>query len=102
MDWRETTEPLIVAFPRGSGLLGGQPVVADSARRWTSRYGGLVIIVYGIGTVDGVNEHGLAAPALYLKSTDVGSRDPPDRHCTPACRRNACSTRPAPSPRRSV
>lgn len=30
----------------------------------------------GIGTVDGLNERGLAAHALYLKSTDVGVRDP--------------------------
>ncbi|MGZ8747196.1 MAG: linear amide C-N hydrolase [Mycobacterium sp.] len=32
--------------------------------------------VYGIGTVDGFNEAGLGMHALYLKSTDVGSRDP--------------------------
>lgn len=80
MDWPESTEPLIVAFPRGQrrdgGSLAGQTVVADNPKRWISRHGSLVTTVYGIGTVDGVNEAGLAAHALYLKSTDVGPRDP--------------------------
>lgn len=31
--------------------------------------------MYGIGTVDGLNERGLAVHGLYLKSTDVGTRD---------------------------
>ncbi len=80
MDWPESTEPLIVAFPRGrrrdGGALGGEAVVAEDPLRWTSRYGSLVTTVYGIGTVDGLNEQGLGVHALYLKSTDVGPRDP--------------------------
>lgn len=80
MDWPESTEPLMVAFPRGrrrdGGALGGQPVVTENPLHWTSRYGSLVTTVYGIGTVDGLNEQGLGVHALYLKSTDVGPRDP--------------------------
>jgi penicillin V acylase-like amidase (Ntn superfamily) len=79
MDWPESTEPLIVAFPRGrqrdGGAAAGEVVVAENPLRWTSRYGSLVTTVYGIGSIDGVNEAGLAAHGLYLKSTDFGPRD---------------------------
>jgi choloylglycine hydrolase len=79
MDWPESTQPTIVAFPRGrerdGGAVAGMPVVAANPLRWTSRYASLVTTVYGIGTVDGFNEAGLGMHALYLKSTDVGVRD---------------------------
>ena len=80
MDWPESTEPLIVSFPRGhqrdGGLLVTEVVIPDNPLRWTSRFGSLVTTVYGIGTVDGMNERGLGVHALYLKATDVGPRDP--------------------------
>jgi penicillin V acylase-like amidase (Ntn superfamily) len=80
MDWPESTEPLIVAFPRGrrrdGGVAGGVPVVAENPLRWTSRYSSLVTTIYGIGTIDGINERGLGVHGLYLKSTDIGPRDP--------------------------
>ena len=80
MDWPESTEPLIVAFPRGrerdGGLVAGQTVVAQNPLRWTSRYRSLATTVYGIGTVDGLNEQGLVVHGLYLQETDFGSRDP--------------------------
>jgi len=80
MDWPESTEPLIVGFPRGrardGGLMAGEAVVADNPLRWTSTYASLATTVYGIGTVDGLNERGFAAHGLYLKSTDVGLRNP--------------------------
>jgi penicillin V acylase-like amidase (Ntn superfamily) len=80
MDWPESTEPTIVAFPRGrerdGGKVGEVVAVADNPLRWTSRYASLVTTVYGIGVVDGFNEAGLGMHALYLKSTDVGARDP--------------------------
>lgn len=80
MDWPETTEPKIVMFPRGmrrrGGLIGGQTVVAKNPLNWTSKYGSVVTSVYGIGSVDGVNEKGLAAHALYLSATSFGEGDP--------------------------
>jgi choloylglycine hydrolase len=80
MDWPESTQPIIVAFPRGRQRDGGrlltEVVVPDNPLRWTSTYGSLATTVYGIGTVDGLNERGLAVHALYLKSTDVGPRNP--------------------------
>ncbi|WP_197380170.1 linear amide C-N hydrolase [Mycolicibacterium mengxianglii] len=79
MDWPESTQPLLVAMPRGlsrhGGLLGGQTVVEDNPLTWTSRYGSLVTTIYGIGTIDGFNEQGLAAHGLYLEATDFGTRD---------------------------
>ncbi|BBY90262.1 linear amide C-N hydrolase [Mycolicibacterium tokaiense] len=78
MDWPESTQPLLVAMPRGrarnGGLLGDQ-VVDENPLTWTSRYGSLVTTIYGIGTIDGFNERGLAAHGLYLEATDFGDRD---------------------------
>lgn len=80
MDWPESTQPTIVAFPRGrerdGGKVGDVVAVPDNPLRWTSRYANLVTTVYGIGTVDGFNEAGLGIHALFLNSTDVGPRDP--------------------------
>lgn len=79
MDWPESTQPLLVAFPRGrernGGLLLTEVVVPENPLRWTSTHGSVATTVYGLGTVDGINEKGFAAHALYLKSTDVGPRD---------------------------
>ena len=80
IDWPKSTEPLVVAFPRGrerdGGAVAGQTVVAQNPLRWTSRYRSLAMTVYGIGTVDGLNERGFAAHGLNLQETDFGVRDP--------------------------
>ncbi|HYO03602.1 MAG TPA: linear amide C-N hydrolase [Mycobacterium sp.] len=82
MDWPESTEPLIVALPRGQqrdgGVMQGEVVVPENPLRWTSTYASLATTVYGtgIGTVDGLNERGLAVHGLYLSSTEVGPRRP--------------------------
>ena len=79
MDWPESTEPLIAAFPAGRDRDGIRPagLIEDpNPMRWTSRYASLVTTIYGVGTVDGLNEKGLAGHALYLGSTDFGPRDP--------------------------
>lgn len=79
MDWPESTEPLIVGFPRGRERSGINPpgILSDPhPLLWTSRYSSLVATIYGLGTVDGVNEVGLAGHALYLEATDFGPREP--------------------------
>lgn len=79
MDWPESTQPLIVAFPAGRERDGTHPtgVVSDpNPLRWTSTYSSLVTTIYGLGTVDGLNDAGLAGHALYLEATDFGPRDP--------------------------
>ena len=49
MDWPESTQPIIVAFPRGRQRDGGrlltEVVVPDNPFRWTSTYGSLVTTV---------------------------------------------------------
>lgn len=80
MDWPESTEPVLVAFPRGmardGGKAAGDVAVRDNPMRWTSKYGSLATTIYGIGTADGLNEAGLAAHMLYLNAADFGPRDP--------------------------
>ncbi|WP_445168884.1 linear amide C-N hydrolase [Mycolicibacterium sp. Dal123E01] len=79
MDWPESTQPLIVGFPRGRERDGINPpgIVSDpNPLRWTSRHASLVTTIYGLGSVDGLNEAGLAGHGLYLQETDFGPRDP--------------------------
>lgn len=49
MDWPESTEPLIVGFPRGQkrdgGLMLTEVVVPDNPLRWTSTYANLATTV---------------------------------------------------------
>jgi len=79
MDWPESTEPVLVVFPRGlerdGGKAGPETVVTENPARWTSKYGSVVTTVYGVGTADGMNEKGFAAHMLYLRATDFGPRD---------------------------
>jgi penicillin V acylase-like amidase (Ntn superfamily) len=80
MDWPESTEPVLIVAPRDyqrhGGKLGPVDVIRENALEWKSRYGSIVVSVYGVGTVDGLNEKGFAAHALYLKSTELPERDP--------------------------
>ena len=79
MDWPESTQPLIVAFPPGRQREGFAPAgIADDPNplRWTSRYASLVTTIYRVGTIDGLNDAGLAGHGLYLEATDFGTRDP--------------------------
>ena len=73
MDWPESTEPLIVAFPRGRDRDGlNPPGLAEDPDplRWTSRYGSLVTTIYGIGTVELLFPSGL--PEQYgIKTVNI-------------------------------
>lgn len=79
MDWPESTQPKLMVFPRGvardGGRVGTEIVVKDNAARWTAKFGSLVTSIYGIGTVDGLNERGLGVHMLYLNAADFGARD---------------------------
>lgn len=80
MDWPESTEPTLLIFPQGisrnGGKLAGMDIVGENPATWKSKYGSVVTTVYGIGTVDGINEEGFAVHALYLTATNYGPRDP--------------------------
>jgi penicillin V acylase-like amidase (Ntn superfamily) len=79
MDWPESTDPILTAFPRGmsrdGGRAGAAVAVAQNPAKWTSKYASLVTTIYGIGTADGFNERGLGAHMLYLSGPDFGARD---------------------------
>ena len=79
MDWPTTTEPKLMAMPRGvtrhGGMFAGQPMDLGPAFEWTAEHGSVVTSIYGIGTIDGVNENGLGVHALYLGACDFGERD---------------------------
>ncbi|MDZ5662285.1 linear amide C-N hydrolase [Nocardioides sp. zg-1308] len=79
MDWPDSTAPVLTVLPRGmerrGGEVAGTSVVGEVGAMWTSRYGSVVTTMYGVGTADGVNEHGLAAHLLYLADTNFGDRD---------------------------
>ena len=105
MDWPESTEPLIVAFPRGLERDGLNPpgIARDpNPLRWTSRYASLVTTIYGVGTVDGLNEAGLARMASTCKppiSVSAIRRNPLSQ--LPSGR-SICLTGLQPLPRRST
>ena len=80
MDWPESTEPILWFLPRGmdrdGAKCGGETVVKENPLRWSSKYASLVTAIYGVGSVDGMNEKGLGGHLLYLAKTDFGPRDP--------------------------
>ena len=57
------------AFPKGQSRDGG---AGPGSIKWTSKYGSVIASFYNIGTVDGMNDAGLVANALYLVEADYG------------------------------
>ena len=80
MDWPESTEPVLWFLPRGmdrdGAKCGGETVVKENPLHWSSKYASLITSIYGVGSVDGMNEKGLGGHLLYLAKTDFGARDP--------------------------
>lgn len=85
LDWAVDDEPDLWFFPRGTshtGDAGGGPHLDDisgtgtdrveRAHTWTSRYASLGVTMWRLGTIDGLNERGLAAHTLYLNPEDAG------------------------------
>ena len=79
MDWPESTQPMLTVFPRGmkrnGGRVGPAVVIKENPLQWTSKYGSVVVTIYGVGSVDGLNEKGLGMNLLFLTATDYGPRD---------------------------
>jgi choloylglycine hydrolase len=72
MDWAEDPGSNLYCFPRGMERDGAS---GANSLKWTSKYGSLVTSFYEGGTVDGMNEKGLVANALYLVESDYGKPD---------------------------
>ncbi len=79
MDWPVSTRPLLVISPRGQvrdgGKLGPTVLDVDNPLCGSSIYGNIAVSMYGLGTVDGMNEKGLSAHALYLRATELPAPD---------------------------
>ena len=73
MDWMIPTGSNIWALPAGLTRDGAAAVNSFS---WTSVHGSVVSTMYDGVTVDGVNDAGLAANALYLSVATYPKRDP--------------------------
>jgi penicillin V acylase-like amidase (Ntn superfamily) len=73
MDWMIPTGSNIWALPAGLTRDGAAAVNSFS---WTSVHGSVVSTMYDGVTVDGVNDAGLAANALYLSAATYPKRDP--------------------------
>jgi len=69
MDWAEDPRTDLWAFPKGLSRDGG---AGPGSLKWTSKYGSVIASFYNIGTVDGMNDAGLVANALYLVEADYG------------------------------
>jgi len=69
MDWMEDPRSEMWVFPRGMKRQGN---AGPRSFEWTSRYGSVGVSFYGAATVDGMNEKGLVANALYLAESDYG------------------------------
>jgi len=68
MDWAVSDEPELWYVPAGQQRSGD---AGEGSHAWVSRHANVVVSMWGIGTVDGLNDAGLAAHALYLDPTDV-------------------------------
>ena len=69
MDWAEDPGTDLWSFPRGLKRDGG---AGPGSIEWTSKYGSVISSFYNIATVDGMNDAGLVANALYLVEADYG------------------------------
>jgi penicillin V acylase-like amidase (Ntn superfamily) len=69
MDWAEDPGTDLWAFPREMERDGG---MGDGSIKWKSKYGSVIASFYDIATVEGMNDAGLVANALYLVESDYG------------------------------
>lgn len=76
MDWAVSDEPDLWFVPRGTARQGHTEA---SAVEWVSRYSSVVLSMWRVGTVDGVNEKGLAAHVLYLDVDEAVYPQPDER-----------------------
>jgi penicillin V acylase-like amidase (Ntn superfamily) len=76
LDWKTNVDTNLWIFPRGmkrNGAAGANSI------EWTSKYGSVIASGFDIATLDGMNEKGLVANALWLVETEYPkpSKDKP-------------------------
>ena len=67
MDWAVDPATDLWSFPKGPKRDGGE---GPGSVEWTSKHGSVISSFYNIVTVDGMNDAGLVADALYLVESD--------------------------------
>jgi penicillin V acylase-like amidase (Ntn superfamily) len=72
MDWAEDPGTDLWSFPKGMPRDGG---AGPRSIKWTSKYGSVIASFHNVATVDGMNEAGLVANALYLVESDYGDSE---------------------------
>ncbi|WP_087018860.1 linear amide C-N hydrolase [Thaumasiovibrio subtropicus] len=72
MDWMEENQPTVDVRPAGIRYRGFE---SDHALTWESKYASVGLTLYGIGLVDGFNEAGFSANALFLDEESPGKFD---------------------------
>ncbi|GAB3518682.1 linear amide C-N hydrolase [Photobacterium alginatilyticum] len=70
MDWMVETHPTIDVRAKGQSYLGADS--GTDSKQWTSKYASIMATFYGKAGVDGFNEAGLAANALYFNEESPG------------------------------
>ncbi len=74
MDWSDAdnAKHKLLVLPRGIERNGE---IKDNPIKWKSKYGSLVMTMYNMVTVGGINEKGFNVEVLYLPGSDYGERD---------------------------
>lgn len=70
MDWMVETHPTIDIRAKGQSYRGAE--TGQEISQWTSKYASTLVTFYGKAGVDGFNEKGLAANALYFGEETPG------------------------------
>ncbi|GBF90639.1 hydrolase [Raphidocelis subcapitata] len=69
LDWMDDSFPSLWAMPRGVARSGE---TGPGSFNWTSKFGSLVVSMYDIAVLEGINEKGLTGNGLYLAESDYG------------------------------
>ena len=72
MDWMEENQPTVEVRHSGQSYKGHS---SESGKTWTSKYASIGMTLYGVGIVDGFNEAGFSANALFLDEESAGNLD---------------------------
>lgn len=71
MDWLNDTQPTIDVRAKGQSYVGAE--FGENVAKWTSQYASIMVTFYQKAGVDGFNEAGLAANALYHDEENGGT-----------------------------
>ncbi|GAM60368.1 choloylglycine hydrolase family [Vibrio ishigakensis] len=72
MDWMEANHPTVEVRAAGQSYKGHD---SNNGKTWTSKYASIGMTLYGVGIVDGFNEVGFSANALFLDEEVAGNLD---------------------------